>query len=256
MKYDLPLATPVLNSAGSLGFAPDQRSMLDLSQLGALITNPISMRARVPTSGSRLLTFSGGYLLHTGYPNPGFKKVIRSYASRWARAPLPVWVHLLAENPDEVAAMVKHLESIEGVGSIELGIPPTSDEQFAHELVTAAIGELPIVVRLPLEQSAFLALALKELPIAAFSLGPPYGTLPNPDRTLVRGRLYGPAVFPLALKALQEVTIFGLPVIAAGGILTNNQVETMLLAGALAVQLDAILWCGKIPEVSTPPPCE
>lgn len=247
MKSDLPFTTPLINSAGSLGFNPDQRSIIDLSRLGAFITNPISMRARNPAAGRRLLTFPGGYLLHTGYPNPGFNKTIRTHASRWARAPLPVWVHLLAEDPDEVASMVKRLEMIEGVGAIELGIPPGSDIIFARMLVEAVIGELPVVVRLPFTQASALSQSLNTMPIAAFSLSPPYGTLPDPDDDLVRGKLYGPAIFPLALKVFQDVLMCGLPVIAAGGIQTREHIETMLSAGALAVQLDAVLWCGKIP---------
>lgn len=248
MKYDLSLASPLINSAGSLGFTPDSRSMLDFSPLGAFITNPISMRPRPPASGKRLLTFPGGYLLHTGFPNPGFSKVIRTYACRWGRSPLPVWVHLLAEDPDAIVSMVKRLEMVDGVGGIELGIPPTNDKYLVCTLVESAIGELPVVVRLPLEHATLLAPALKELPIAAISLAPPYGTLPDPDGTLVNGRLFGPAVFPLALKVLQEVLLSGVPVIAAGGISTANHVKTMLSAGAFAVQLDAILWCRKIPE--------
>ena len=248
MKYDLPLASPLINSAGSLGFTPDPRSMLDFSHLGAFVTNPISIRPRPPASGKRLLTFPGGYLLHTGFPNPGISRIIRSYASRWGRSPLPIWVHLLAEDPDAVASMVKRLEMVDGVGCIELGIRPNSDLPAVRTLVQSAVGELPVIVRLPLEQATLLTMALKELPIAAISLGPPYGTLPGPDGTLVRGRLFGPAVFPLALKVLQEVLLSGLPVIAAGGISTTNHVKTMLTAGAFAVQLDAILWCGKIPE--------
>jgi dihydroorotate dehydrogenase (NAD+) catalytic subunit len=252
MKYDLNISPPLLNCAGSLGFTPDPHSLLDLSRLGAFVTNPISMRARFPAIGTRLLKFAGGYLLHTGYPNPGFNKVLHSYASRWKRSPLPIWVHLLAEHPDEVAEMVKRLEMVAGVNAIELGIPPRVGEQTTRALVSAAVGELPLIVRLPLEQASTLAVAIKDLPIAALSLGPLYGVLPDNEKNLIAGRLYGPSVFPLALKVLKDVTTIGIPVIAAGGIISSQQIETMLAAGALAVQLDSILWCGKIPEVSAP----
>ncbi|MFU8773298.1 MAG: nitronate monooxygenase [Anaerolineales bacterium] len=254
MKYDLTLSAPLLNAAGSLGFTPEPHSMLDFSGLGAFITNPISLRPRSPAAGTRLLTFPGGYLLHTGFPNPGLNRILRTYASRWARAPLPIWVHLLAEHPHEVTEMVKRVESVPGVGAVELGIHPAEDETAVRTTVTAAIGELPLIVRLPLERAAQLAFALNDLPIAALSLGPPQGLLPDAEKSLVSGRLYGPSIFPYALKVLQEIVRSGIPAIAAGGIITNQQIETILAAGALAVQLDAILWCGKIPATSIPSP--
>ena len=74
MKYELPFRSPFLNAAGSLGFAPDPHSPLDLSRLGAFITNPVSSQPRTPASGPRYLPFSGGFLLHTGHPNPGLTR--------------------------------------------------------------------------------------------------------------------------------------------------------------------------------------
>jgi dihydroorotate dehydrogenase (NAD+) catalytic subunit len=252
MKYDLTIKTPLLNGAGSLGFTPDLRRMANVSRLGAFITNPISMRSRSPVAGTRLLTFPGGYLLHTGYPNPGLNRVIRAYATRWKRAPLPIWVHLMAERSDQVAEMVKRVETNPGVSAIELGIHPAMDNQTTREIVTAAVGELPLIVRLPLDRAVSLAFSLRDLPIAAISQGPTYGALLDAEKAMVIGRLYGPSIFPFALKVLQELVVTGIPVIAAGGIISSEQIETMLAAGALAVQLDSILWCGKIPEVSAP----
>jgi dihydroorotate dehydrogenase (NAD+) catalytic subunit len=254
MKYDLTMLTPLLNSAGSLGFAPDARNMTDISRLGAFITNPISIQARSPMAGTRFLTFPGGFLLNTGYPNPGLNKVIRTFASHWKRSPLPIWVHLLAERSDQVIEMVKRLEIVSGVGAIELGIHPAADEHTTREMVTAAVGELPLIVRLPLERAVSLALALRELPIAALSLAPPYGALPDAEKSIINGRLYGPSIFPLALKVLQELIVTGIPIIAAGGVTSSQHIDTMLSAGAIAVQLDSVLWCRKIPEVTSPSP--
>ncbi|MBL8100878.1 MAG: hypothetical protein JNK81_16970, partial [Anaerolineales bacterium] len=52
MKRDLFFSKPLINSAGMLGFAPDFRSLGDfgsLNKLGAFVTNPISLRPRLPT---------------------------------------------------------------------------------------------------------------------------------------------------------------------------------------------------------------
>ena len=244
MKGDLAFDPPLMNAAGSLGFAPDGRSEMDAASLGAFVTHPISLNPRDPAGGQRFLPCAAGFLLHTGYPNPGLSAVLRKYAGQWARSPRPVLVHLLCQQPEEVARMTNRLEGIPGVCGLELGLPPEVGLPMAQAMIEAAYGELPLVVRLPLERALELGQALVGAQVLAFSLGPPRGLLPTPDGSLLRGRLYGPAVFPLALAAVQTLQQAGLPVIGAGGVYTREQIQVMLQAGALAVQVDAALWRG------------
>jgi dihydroorotate dehydrogenase (NAD+) catalytic subunit len=148
--------------------------------------------------------------------------------------------------------MVRRLEGLPGVIGLELGLPPRLDAQLAIALVRAAAGELPLIVRLPFERSTELALAILaaangEEGVVAFSLGPPHGALPVPGAGLVHGRLYGPAVYPQALAAVLAMRRAAAPVIASGGVYRPEQVETLLAAGARAVQLDAVLWRGGWP---------
>jgi dihydroorotate dehydrogenase len=46
------------------------------------------------------------------------------------------------------------------------------------------------------------------------------------------------------MAAVQTLTRRGIPVIGSSGIFTPAQAEAMLQAGAIAVQLDAVLWRG------------
>ncbi|MBL8103821.1 MAG: hypothetical protein JNM02_14910, partial [Anaerolineales bacterium] len=50
MKRDLYFSKPLINAAGSLGFAPDIHNGLPLDSFGAFVTNPISLRPRLPTA--------------------------------------------------------------------------------------------------------------------------------------------------------------------------------------------------------------
>jgi NAD(P)H-dependent flavin oxidoreductase YrpB (nitropropane dioxygenase family) len=56
--------------------------------------------------------------------------------------------------------------------------------------------------------------------------------------------MYGPGVFPLALRAVENLAGCGLPVIGAGGVYQQRELDAMLAAGASAVQVDAVLWRG------------
>ena len=249
MKHELGFDPPLMNAAGSLGFAPERRGAADLAHLGAFVTNPVSLAPRNPALGVRFLSYPGGFLLHTGHPNPGLKTVIRRYADRWARSPLSVIVHLLCQEAGEVAQMVTRLEGLVGVEGVELGLPPQVEARTALEMIRAAEGELPVMARLPLERALELAVAIATaassgLRVTAVSLGPPRGALPAPRAGLAHGRLYGPAIFPLALATLRSVRQAGLLVIGAGGVYRVDQIEAMLAAGAMGVQLDSVLWRG------------
>ena len=49
---DLPLTGPLMNAAGTLGFAPDPRQPHS-DFLDAFVTNPVSLRPRTPANGPR-----------------------------------------------------------------------------------------------------------------------------------------------------------------------------------------------------------
>jgi dihydroorotate dehydrogenase (NAD+) catalytic subunit len=248
-KVDLSLEPPLMNAAGTLGFAPDVRHIASLKRLGAFVTNPISLQRRTPARGTRYLEFPGGFLLHSGYPNPGLKATIRRHARRWAVASLPVFVHLMPLHPGELAQMLASLEGLEGVWGVEIGLPPETNAPAVLAFTQAAVGELPAILRLPFEHALDLSAALAASPLAgelaAVSLAPPRGSLPgSQEGTPVSGRIYGPAVFPQAFSTVRAIVALGLPVIASGGLYQQAQIQALRLAGALAVQLDAVLWRG------------
>lgn len=244
-KYDLSLVKPEMNAAGTLGFTPDPHGPVDLSRLGAFVTNPISLGKRTPARGQRYEAFPGGFLLHTGHPNPGLVDTIHHCQERWARSPLPVIVHLLVEKVDELPTMVRLLEALEGVIGIELGLHREVTVRQVSALTQAALGELPLILRLPPERATELAASAIHSGASAVSLGAPRGTLPARAGSLVYGRLYGPALYPQALAIVRQLSLAGLPVIGAGGIYSQAQAQAMLSAGALAVQIDSLLWRGS-----------
>ena len=243
-KYDLSLDPPLMNAAGSLGFAPDPRAPLDLSLLGAFVTNPISLTLRTPAQERACLPYPGGFLLHTGYPNPGIRAILRRCAARWERSVRPILVHILAQHGDEVFKIVQQLEKLDNLAGVELGMPPEAGPDLVAELVSAALGERPVVARLPLERALELASAAVGAGAAALSLGAPRGALLDESGKLVHGRLYGSSLFPLSLETVQRLARLDMPVIGAGGVYLSQQVEAMLRLGAVAVQLDAVLWRG------------
>lgn len=265
-KRDLYFRTPIMNAAGTLGFAPDFRAWQNSEFLknsefseimGAFVTNPISRRPRKPAAHPALIEYPGGFLLHTGLPNPGFEAAVKMYARRWADAPLPVIVHLMADRPEETARMAEALEGLENVMAAELGFAPLLADDIVLIALEMSLGELPLIVSLPMENAARLAPRVMEAGAAAVSLSTPRGALtasagsaprPGPSPSgrgeLVAGRLYGPSLFPQSLETVRRLAGAGIPVIGGVGVYTREQIEVMKEAGAMAVQLDAVLWRG------------
>ena len=242
MKRDLYFSKPLMNAAGSLGFAPDSRGEIAWDSFGAFVTNPLSLRPRQPAAQPELIEYPGGFLLHTGLPNPGFNAVIKRYAPRWDNSDLPVIVHLMADRPEETQHMVQMLEMQENVMAAELGFAPLLADDILLLTLEMCLGELPLIFSLPVEQVLSLGPRLIQEGAQAISLSAPRGALMTDHSSLITGRLYGPSLFPRALETVYSAAKLGLPIIGAGGVWAKENADAMLSVGALAVQVDAALW--------------
>jgi len=247
MKRDLYFSKPIMNAAGSLGFSPDFRSLGDfgnLNRFGAFITNPISLRPRMPAAQPALIEFPGGFLLHTGLPNPGLSAVIKKHSARWNRADMPVIVNLMADRPEETMHMVQMLEGIENVMSVELGFAPLLSDDIILLNMEMCVGELPLIFSLPAEQVLSLGPRLMQEGAAAISISCLRGALigSHKKNELTSGRLYGQSLFPRSLELVHSAAAIGIPIIGAGGVWTEQDAADMLSAGAMAVEMDASLW--------------
>ncbi len=248
MKRDLYFNKPLMNAAGSLGFAPDLRVLDPLLgtgelgglELGAFVTNPISLRPRLPTAQPTVLEYPGGFLLHTGLPNPGIHAALKKYSAKWTRSELPVIVHLMADRPEETQQMARMLESHENVMAVELGFAPLLADDIILMTLEMCLGELPLIFSLPVEQVLSLGPRLMQEGAQAISIASPRGSLMTDH--LITGRLFGPSLFPQTLHVVESAAKLGIPIIGAGGVWTKENADTMLSAGALAVQVDAALW--------------
>jgi dihydroorotate dehydrogenase (NAD+) catalytic subunit len=242
MKRDLYFSKPLMNAAGSLGFAPDSRVGISLDSFGAFVTNPFSLRPRLPTVKPELIEYPGGFLLHTGLPNPGMNAGLKKYSAKWSRSDLPIIVHLMADRPEETQRMVRMLESQENVMAAELGFAPLLADDIFMLTLEMCVGELPLIFSLPVEQVLSLGPRLIQDGAQAISVAAPRGALATDSSSLITGRLYGPSLFPQTLETVSNAAKLGLPIIGSGGVWSKENADAMFSTGALAVQVDAALW--------------
>jgi len=243
-KQDLIINPPIMNSAGILGFIPDDNYPFDLNRLGAFVTHPISLMRRQPAKPPRFESFPGGALLHTGLPNPGIRKALHDHRYHWEMHSQPVILHLLANDSQDMEAIVEQLDAIDHpFQALEIGLTHTTPDNAEAILAAATLSQLPILARVLPDTDREVQLALMHSGVNAVVIGPPRGSLTTVEQTRISGRYYGPGLQPMALYQLERfLNAMDIPVILGCGLFSVEDIRGAFSIGAAAVQLDTMLW--------------
>lgn len=252
----LRLRSPVLVASGTFGYGFDAPAV-DRQALGAIVTKGTTLRPREGNPPVRIAETPSGMLNAIGLQNPGVDHVVREFAPAWARWDLPVIVNVAGDSVAEYVEIAHRLEGVPGVAGIELNISCPNVEaglQFGVDArlagrVTEAVRQatgMPLMVKLTPNVTDIVAIARAIEDAGADSLSA-INTLVGmtidvrrrrPGLASQVGGLSGPAIRPLAVRAVWEVAgAVAIPVIGIGGITTADDALEFLLAGARAVQV-------------------
>jgi dihydroorotate dehydrogenase (NAD+) catalytic subunit len=246
-KQPLQLINPVMAASGIFGYSSEYSRLIDLSKLGAIVTNPVTWRPRRAALGTRVVPLDSGVLVHTGLPNPGLNQLHRTYAAKWKNSPAPLIVHLVSTTPEDVSQCAQLLDQTEGVVALEIGLNDQATHRDARLMIGAARenSHLPILVKLPMHSPTHVAIAAEEAGADALVISaPPRGTARDPmTGKLIGGRVYGPWLKALGLRAVGSlVRHVNIPIIGCGGIHNPDDARDYLEVGAKAVQIDSVAW--------------
>lgn len=246
-KTGLMLTNPVMTAAGCFGLGSEYARLLDTDPVGAVVVGPITAERRRGAEPPRLLPIAGGALLHTGLANPGLRRVVQQGGGSWSRMPTPVIVHVAGTSADSVARCCSRLATVDAVAGVELGVLDGAAPDHVEDVVRAAQSSLiqPLIVRMPLASAAGLCeLAVEGGADALTVASPPRGTVWHPPECrFITGRLYGPFVLPLVLRAVQAVRKrVSVPLIGCGGVFDVDGARALLHAGCCAVQIGGAVW--------------
>jgi len=129
--------------------------------------------------------------------------------------------------------------------AVQLGFAPLLADDIILLNLEMCLGELPLIFALPHEQILSLGPRLIQEGASAVSISSPRGAIHDENKNIITGRMYGQALFPRSLDIVRSAGMIGLPIIGAGGVWSDADVESMLEAGAMAVETDAQLWVPK-----------
>ena len=269
----LKLDNPIIPASGTFGFGYEFAEHYDINILGSIAIKGTTKEARYGNELPRIAETPAGMLNSVGLQNPGVSDVIQNELPKLEKVfRKKVLANVSGFSKDEYVEVAQQLDKQDIVGIIELNISCPNvhgggaafgcDPKLAAEITKAVkdVCKKPIYVKLTPNVTDIVEIAkacddagadglvlINTVLAARFDIKTGKPILDN-----VTGGLSGPAVLPIALRAVYQVaSTTKLPIIGCGGVDSAENVIEMLSAGATAVEVGAAncvdpLACKKI----------
>jgi dihydroorotate dehydrogenase (NAD+) catalytic subunit len=245
----IPLRTPLMPASGTLSI----EALGEVEGVyGAMLPKTTTPVARAGNPPPRVAETPAGMVNSIGLQNPGVETFLRDLDA-FDRG-VPLFVSVAGETVGEFASLCERLADDDRICAVELnlscpnvecgGLAFCAGPASVEEVVAAcraAVGERPILAKLTNEGVVGNARAAESAGADGLTL---INTIPaltidvKKRNVLVRGGLSGPAIKPVALRAVYDVTgVVDVPVVGSGGVVSGTDVAEFMLAGATAVQV-------------------
>lgn len=256
---DITLKNPVIPASGCFGFGYVMAPYYDLDELGAISFKGTTLKPRFGNPLPRVAECYSGMINSVGLQNPGIDKVISEELPKMREVfHGPIIANISGFSVEEYVQCCSLIDGVEQVSIVELNVScpnvhgggmafGTSEHNIAE--VTSAVKHvtaLPVYVKLSpnVTDITRMARAAEEagadgLVCANTFLGMRIDLRTHrPVIANVMGGFSGPAVFPMALRMVHQVSqAVRIPVIGCGGVSSAEDVLEMMMAGASAVEV-------------------
>ena len=257
----LELDNPVIPASGAFGYGWEFADYYDINILGTFSCKGTTREPRFGNPTPRIADCPAGMLNAVGLQNPGVDRVIDTELPKLARVfHKPVMANVSGFSLEEYAETCALLDREEQVGWLEVnvscpnvhggGMSFGTDPAAAASVVRAVkeVTRKPVILKLTpnVTDIVSVAKACEDAGADGLSL---INTLlamridlrtRKPILANTMGGLSGPAVFPVALRMVYQVSrAVKIPVVGMGGVSSAADVLEMLMAGASAVEVGA-----------------
>lgn len=257
LSQPLQLANPIVTASGCFGSGRELQRFFDIAELGAVVVKSLTLEPRDGLPTPRMAETASGMLNAIGLQNPGIEAWVATELPWLHGLGVPVIASIAGKTAAEYRELAEHLRDQPGVMAIEANIscPNVEDRNVifacrqdatrkAMQQVTS-VSTVPVFAKLTPDVTDIVAIAK-----AAVAGGASGVSLVNtllglaidaesrrPKLAAVTGGLSGPAIKPVALRAVHQVhqALPDLPIIGMGGVRSVTDVVEFLLAGANAV---------------------
>ncbi len=255
---NIQLKNPVLVASGTFGFGEEYENFFDINQLGAILTKGISLKPMIGNPPPRIFETEGGIINSIGLQNPGFQNFINNKLPYYKKIKTHLIINFFGNTQREYIDLAKRFDEVPGISGLEMNIScPNikrggmvfgSDPKMAYQLVREVrkATQLTLIVKLSpnVTDIGLIAKGVEEGGADAVSLINTFRAMAvniysrKPELGNVVGGLSGPAIKPIALRMVWEVSRrVKIPVIGIGGIMKAEDAIEFILVGASAIQI-------------------
>lgn len=263
------LKNPIMVASGTFGYGKEYEDLVDLKKLGAIVTKTIT---RAPRSGNpppRIAETAFGMLNSIGLENSGVDEFIKNKMPYLRKLGIPVIVSIGGEKIKEFVHLARILDSVKGVSGLEVNISCpnlighkpkhkkqktklfSQDKKLTYKVIKSIrkATKLTLITKLTpnVTDITEIARAAEAAGSDALSLVNTYLGMAvdiNSKKPLlgnVAGGLSGPAIKPMALKAVWDVyNSVDIPIIGMGGIMTAEDALEFIICGATGAALGTV----------------
>lgn len=255
----LALRNPVLVASGTFGYAKEMAPLVDFAKLGGVVPKTVTHAPRAGNKPPRTVETASGMLNAIGLDNDGLEHFLTHHLPYLKTLPTAIVGNIAGKSEDEFVAMAARVhQSKDGLAALELnlscpnvsgGTDFASDPELTKRIVRRCrdvCPDLPLIAKLTpnVTDITLIARAAADGGADAVSAVNTFVGMAvdwrkrKPILGNVTGGLSGPAIKPLALRAVWRISqLKAVPVIAVGGIATIDDVMDFLVVGASAVQI-------------------
>jgi dihydroorotate dehydrogenase (NAD+) catalytic subunit len=262
----LRLRTPLIPASGTLS----REALGEVEGVyGAMLPKTTTPAARAGNPPPRIAETPAGMVNSIGLQNPGVHGFLQGLDA--FDLGIPIFVSVAGDTVSEFALLCEILAGEDRVSAVELNLScpnvkvgaglkpaptfcagPASVEEVVAACRAAVPGK-PILAKLTNEGVVENARAAESAGADGLTV---INTLPaltidaRARKVLVRGGLSGPAIKPVALRAVYDVSgVVNIPVIGSGGVVSGTDVAEFMLAGAKAVQVGTASFVRDPPKI-------
>lgn len=257
----IELDNPVIPASGTFGYGCEFAELYDINELGTFSFKGTTREPRFGNPTPRIAECTSGMINAVGLQNPGVEAVIARELPKLKECfHKPVMANVSGFSVEDYAYTCRKLDAEPQVGWLEVnvscpnvhggGMSFGTQPEAAAEVTRAvkAVTTKPVIIKLSpnVTDIVSIAKACEDAGADGISL---INTLlgmridlrrKKPVIANIMGGFSGPAIFPVALRMVYQVSkAVKVPVIGMGGVSSAEDVIEMMLAGATAVEVGA-----------------
>jgi dihydroorotate dehydrogenase (NAD+) catalytic subunit len=249
------LKNPVIAASGTFSFGRQHSWFIDVNKLGGIALKSITPEKRIGNKPPRIAETTSGIINSVGLQNPGIDEFLEVTIKEVNALDTVVIANIAGSRIEDYAAVAERMNEAPvqmlelniscpnvKLGGASLGTDPATAAECVRAVkdvskkplivkLTPAAGDIVSVAKAVEDAGADVVSLINTIPAMAVDVRTRRPILGN-----VTGGLSGPAIMPVALKMVYDVShSVNVPVIGMGGIMTGEDAAAFMLCGAAAV---------------------